>query len=213
MTRILIVDDHPVLRHGLRALLESRPGWEVCGEASDGRDAVRLAEALQPDVVVMDLTMPGLNGLDALRQIKTALPPVEILVFTVNDSELAMREAIRHGARGFVLKSEVKEQLFAAVEALSRHYPYFAGSAAQTVLDGFLRGAGAETAPGPPLTSREREVVQLLAEGQGNKAIAETLSISAKTVDGHRTSAMRKLGVHSLAELIRYAIRNGLAAP
>jgi DNA-binding NarL/FixJ family response regulator len=213
VTRILIADDHAVLRHGLRALLESVAGWDICAEAPDGREAVRLARELQPDVVVMDLAMPELSGLEAIGQIRQAAPRTEILVFTVNDGEQMMREAFRRGARGYVLKSEVNEQLFAAVDALARHYPYFAGMAAQAVLEGFLRNAEDHPAGGGQLTSREREVVQLLAEGKSNKAIAALLSISPKTVDGHRAAAMRKLGTRSLADLVRYAIRNGLAAP
>lgn len=210
MTRILLVDDHEVLRVGLRALLDARPGWDVCGEAANGREAVRMAEELRPDVVVSDLALPELNGLEAIRQIKRALPGAEILVFTVNDSEQTMRQALQAGARGYLLKSEAKDHLLAAIDALAHHRPYFGGAAAETVLAGFLR-----TAPAADdlLTGREREIVQLLAEGKGNKAIAETLAISVKTVDGHRTSVMRKLGARSLADVVRYAIRNGLAEP
>jgi DNA-binding NarL/FixJ family response regulator len=212
LTRILLVDDHEVLRVGLRALLAARAEWEVCGEAADGREAVRLAELLRPDVVVTDLGLPELNGLEAIRQIRRQAPDTEILVFTVNDSEQIMRQALQAGARGYVLKSEAKDHLLAAVETLARHRPYFGAAAAETVLDGFLR-AGAPDAAGDPLTAREREIVQLLAEGKGNRAIAETLAISVKTVDGHRTAVMRKLGARSLADVVRYAIRNGLAQP
>ena len=210
MTRILLVDDHEVLRIGLRALLESRPGWEVCGEAANGREAVSLAAELRPDVVVSDLALPELNGLEAIRQMKRALPGVEILVFTVNDSEQTMRQALQAGARGYLLKSEAKAHLLAAIDALALHHPYFGSAAAETVLDVFLR-----TFPGNDdlLTGREREIVQLLAEGKSNKAIADILAISIKTVDGHRTAVMRKLGARSLADVVRYAIRNGLAEP
>jgi DNA-binding NarL/FixJ family response regulator len=210
MTRILLVDDHEVLRVGLRSLLDSRPGWDVCGEAANGREAVRLAAELRPDVVACDLALPELNGLEAIRQIKRALPGVEILVFTVNDSEQTMRQALQAGARGYLLKSEAKAHLLAAIDALTHHHPYFGSAAAETVLDGFLRTTPRGDAL---LTSREREIVQLLAEGKSNKAIAEALAISVKTVDGHRTSVMRKLGAHSLADVVRYAIRNGLAEP
>jgi DNA-binding NarL/FixJ family response regulator len=214
VTRILLVDDHEVLRVGLRALLESNPGWEVCGEAGNGREAVRLAEALRPDVVVSDLAMPELNGLEAIRQIRRLAPGVEILVFTVNDSEQTMRQALQAGARGYLLKSEAKDHLLAAVAALANHHPYFGDSAAEAVLEGFLRNVAAGgDGGGELLTSREREIVQMLAEGKGNKAIAEALAISVKTVDGHRTAVMRKLGAHSLADVVRYAIRNGLAEP
>jgi DNA-binding NarL/FixJ family response regulator len=138
---------------------------------------------------------------------------VEILVFTVNDREQTMRQALQAGARSYVLKAEAKDHLLAAVTALAGHHPYFGGVVAETVLDGFLRTGNAETGEDDRLTGREREVVQLLAEGKGNKAIAQTLSISVKTVDGHRTAAMRKLRARSLAEVVRYAIRNGLTEP
>jgi DNA-binding NarL/FixJ family response regulator len=185
----------------------------VCGEAVDGREAVRLADELRPDIVITDLSLPELNGLEAIRQIRQRLPAVEILVFTVNDREQTMCQALRAGARSYVLKAEAKDHLLAAVTALAGHRPYFGGAVAETVLDGFLRTGNAATGEDGRLTGREREVVQLLAEGKGNKAIAQTLSISAKTVDGHRTAAMRKLRTRSLAEVVRYAIRNGLTEP
>lgn len=212
MTRILLVDDHEVLRVGLHALIASQPGWEVCGEAGNGRDAVQLAAALRPDVVVTDLGLPELHGIETIRQIKRQDPSVEILVFTVSHSEQTVRQALLAGARGYVPKSEAKHHLLIAIASLAQHRPYFGGAAAAAVLDGFLRAdAGGES--GDLLTSREREIVQLLAEGKGNRAIAETLAISIKTVDGHRTAVMRKLGAHSVTDVVRYAIRNGLAEP
>jgi DNA-binding NarL/FixJ family response regulator len=206
--RLLLVDDHDVVRRGLRALLEERPGWQVVAEATNGRDAVELALKLKPDVVILDMSMPELNGLEATRRIRKELPKTEVLVFTMHESEELMREVLAAGARGYLLKSDAPAHVIAAVETLLRHRPFFTWKVSQALLDRFLTAADSSAAE--PLTSREREIVQLLAEGCSNKAIASRLEISVKTVETHRAAVMRKLGLHSIAELVRYAVRNHL---
>ena len=214
MVRILLADDHDVVRRGLRWLLEAQPGWQVVAEARTGREAVALAEQLHPDVAVLDLSMPELNGLEATRRIRKELPGTEVLVFTMHQTEQLMREALLAGARGFLLKSDAAERLVVAVAAVARR-PVVSDQVSEVVPGASLRGAavvGDEDAP-RPLSPREREIVQLLAEGRGSKEIAELLAISAKTVETHRAAIMRKLRIGSLAELVRYAIRNHLVAP
>lgn len=214
MLRILIADDHELARHGVRALLESHPGWEVCGEASDGRESVELAAATKPDVVLLDIGMPNLNGLEAARQILANSPGVAILILTMHDSDSVVREVLRAGARGFLLKSDAGRDLVTAVEALQRQRTFFTTRVSQMVLDGFLnrpdRGATDHNATAEILTSREREVIQLLAEGKTSKEVAVTLNLSVKTAETHRTNLMRKLDLHSIADLTRYAVRNGI---
>jgi DNA-binding NarL/FixJ family response regulator len=212
--RILLADDHEMLRRGLRAILTEQPGWEICGEAVDGRQAVELARKLRPDVIVMDIAMPELNGLEATRQIRRVLPRAEILVLTFDESEALVREVLTAGARGYVLKNDVSRVLVHAVESLSQHRPYFTSKVAEVLLKGF----GHELTPESPsidasLTPREREVVQLVAEGKSTKEIAQVLHISAKTAENHRTNIMRKLKVNSATELVRYAIRNKIITP
>jgi DNA-binding NarL/FixJ family response regulator len=211
--RILLADDHDVVRRGLRQLLEAREDWCVCGEATNGRDAVALAIELLPDVAVLDVAMPELNGIEATRRMRKDLPNTEVLVYSMHDAEHLVHDALAAGARGYVLKSDAAEHLVAAVEALSNRRPFLSSAVTQTVLDTYLR-AGARVDEAPPvasrLTSREREIVQLLAEGRGYKEVATALSISPKTVETHRTVIMRKLGFHSFAELVRYAVRNGI---
>jgi len=217
MLRILIADDHEVARKGIRALLESHPGWEVCAEAKDGRDAVELAASTKPDLVLLDIGMPNLNGLEAARQILTVSPDVAILILTMHDSDNVVREVLRAGARGFLLKSDAGKDLVAAVEALQLQRTFFTTRVSQMVLDGFLdrerHAVGThfeDDHTTDPLTSREREVIQLLAEGRTSKEVAVTLNLSVKTAETHRTNLMRKLGLHSVADLTRYAVRNGI---
>jgi DNA-binding NarL/FixJ family response regulator len=209
MLRILLADDHDIVRRGLKDLLEQHVGWQVCAEAANGREAVELALQHRPQVAVIDLSMPELNGLEATRRIRQALPDTEVLIFTMHESEELIREVLGAGARGYLLKSDAVRQLSPAVESLSQKTPYFAGRVSAVVLDGFLKG-GQVTLEGPTaerLTSREREVVQLLAEGKSNKQIARLLDLSVKTVETHRTAAMRKLELNSLPDLVRYAVR------
>ena len=209
MLRILLADDHDIVRRGLKDLLEQHVGWQVCAEAANGREAVELALQHQPHVAVVDLSMPELNGLEATRRIRQSLPNTEVLIFTMHESEELIREVLGAGARGYLLKSDAVRQLIPAVESLSQKKPYFAGRVSEVVLDGFLKG-GQTALEGPTaerLTSREREVVQLLAEGKSNKQIARLLDLSVKTVETHRTAAMRKLELNSLPDLVRYAVR------
>lgn len=220
MLRILIADDHEVARRGIRALLESHAGWEVCAEAKDGRDAVELSDSTKPHIALLDIGMPNLNGLEAARQISAASPEVAILILTMHDSDNMVREVLRAGARGFLLKSDAGRDLVAAVEALQLHRTFFTRRVSQMVLDGFLdrenRGEKGEPidrsddGSGESLTAREREVIQLLAEGRTSKEVAVTLNLSVKTAETHRTNLMRKLGLHSVADLTRYAVRNGI---
>jgi DNA-binding NarL/FixJ family response regulator len=209
MLRILLADDHDIVRRGLKDLLEQQVGWQVCAEAANGREAVELALQHRPHVAVIDLSMPELNGLEATRRIRQSLPDTEVLIFTMHESEELIREVLGAGARGYLLKSDAVRQLIPAVESLSQKKPYFAGRVSEVLLDGFLKG-GQVALEGPTaerLTSREREVVQLLAEGKSNKQIARLLDLSVKTVETHRTAAMRKLELNSLPDLVRYAVR------
>ena len=215
MLRILIADDHELARNGIRAVLESHPGWEVCGEAKDGRESVELAANTKPDVVLLDIGMPNLNGLEAARQILSIAPDTAILILTMHDSDNVIREVLRAGARGFILKTDAGRDLVAAVEALQRQRTFFTTRVSQMVLDGFLdrQNKNIETSQdvtGDVLTSREREVIQLLAEGKTSKEVAVALNLSVKTAETHRTNLMRKLGLHSVADLTRYAVRNGI---
>src|SRR3984957_12472668 len=220
MLRILIADDHEVARHGIRALLEAHSGWEVCAEARDGREAVELASSMKPHLILLDIGMPNLNGLEAARQILAASPEIPILILTMHDSDQVVCEVLRAGARGFLLKSDAGRDLVAAVEALQLHRTFFTTKVSQMVLDGFLdreisdgRSAAIakkEDETAAVLTGREREVIQLLAEGKTSKEVAVALHLSVKTAETHRTNLMRKLGLHSVADLTRYAVRNGI---
>jgi DNA-binding NarL/FixJ family response regulator len=212
MVRILLADDHAVVRRGLRALLETRRDFEVCAEASNGREAVELALHHRPDVAVLDLALPILNGIEATRQIRKEAPGTEVMIFTLHDRESEIRDVLHAGARGYVLKSEAAEQIVRAIEALALHHAYFSDQVSETMLDNFVEQAGSGGGT-VSLTAREREVVQLIAEGNSNKKIAQLLSISVKTVETHRSASMRKLDIHSTADLVRYAVRQGLVLP
>src|SRR3954463_347115 len=203
--RILIADDHDIVRRGLRGVLESRSDWIVCAEARDGREAVDLTRQHQPDVALVDVSLPVLSGIEATRQICRSSLPTEVLVFTMHDSEELIGQALHAGARGYLLKSEADEQIIQAVTALARHRPYFSSRVSETLLNKFMLSASSFSSG---LTRREREIVRLITEGHSNKMIAQTLDISIKTVETHRSASMRKLSLGSTVELARYALRN-----
>lgn len=209
--RILVADDHQVVRTGLRALLESKTGWQVCAEASNGREAVEKAGQLKPDVAVLDIGMPLLNGVEATRQIRKLSPQTEILILSMHDSELLVQEVLSAGAHGYILKDDADRNLVAAVDALRRHKPYLSSRVSEAVSSsGGHAGDGGISNQNPRnrLTPREREIVQLLAEGKSNKEVAGYLGISVKTAETHRANIMLKLDFHSITELVRYAVRN-----
>ena len=210
MTRILIADYHEVVRSGLRSILDGQPNCEVIAEASDGKEAILKALETKPDIAVLEYTLPFVNGLEVTRQIRARLPRTEVLIFTMHDNEALIHDLLMAGARGFVLKTEAKRDLLEAIEALSSHTPYFTASISEALLESFLEKPERRQSM---LTNRERGVVQLIAEGHANKEIAAVLDISMKTVETHRASVMRKLGLTSGAALVRYAIRNKLVEP
>jgi len=206
--RLLIADDHAVVRAGLRALLESHKGWEVCAEAADGREAVEKATRLRPDVIILDIGMPLLNGVESARRIHKALPQSEILVLTMHESDELVQQVVEAGARGYILKDEADRVLLAAVDALRQHKPYFSTrvSDAAEVCEGSKPSRSR-------LTPREREILQLLAEGKSNKEVASLLNISVNTAEAHRANIMLKLDLRSLADLVMYAVRNKIIQP
>ena len=207
--RILVADDHQVVRTGLRALLESKTGWEVCAEAANGREAVEKAGQLKPDVAVLDIGMPLLNGVEATRQIRKLSPQTEILILTMHDSELLIQEVLGAGALGYILKDDADRNLVAAVDALRRHKPYLSSRVSESVSNPSAPdGTAFNPSSRSRLTPREREVLQLLAEGKSTKEVAGILGISVKTAETHRANIMLKLDFHSVTELVRYAVRN-----
>lgn len=212
--RILVADDHEIVRRGLRSLLEAQANWEVVAEAITGRQAVAMAKEHAPHVAVLDVSMPELNGLEATRQILKASPQTEVLILTMHDSEQVVREVLDSGARGYVLKSDAGRDLIAAVEALRQRRPFFSSRVSEMLLQNYLgkkdRIPAANEPPRSRLTGREREIVQLLAEGKTNKEVAVALHISIKTAETHRTNIMNKLDLHSVTELVRYAVRNNI---
>ena len=213
MVSILLADDRDVIRRVLRHLVEEQPDWNVCAEATTGRQAVELAKQHKPDVAVLDITMLELNGVEATRQIRKALPNTEVLIFTMHESEELVRSVLAAGARGYLLKTDAGQHIVAAVEALSRHKPFFTPNVSEAILNSFLRTTKATKVVqfSQVITGREREIVQHLAEGKSNKKISEMLGISVKTVETHRASIMRKLGAKTIVDIVRYAVRNKIA--
>ena len=214
--KILIADDHEIVRRGLRAILENQPEWHVVDEAVTGREALEKAKSSSPDVAVIDIGMPELNGLEATRQILKLLPQTEVLILTMHESEQIIREVLAAGARGYVLKSDAGKDLVTAVDALCHHRTFFSSKVSEMLLHSYLRRsdrAESVDTTRSRLTAREREIVQLLAEGKSNKEVATALNISIKTAETHRTNIMNKLDLRSITELVRYAVRNNIVAP
>jgi DNA-binding NarL/FixJ family response regulator len=209
--RIIIVDDHEAIRRGVRQLIETTPYYQVIGEAADGRLGLQLAKDTQPDIAIIDYSLPGLNGVDLAHALTREVPSVRILLYTMHDREEIIIDALRNGVRGLLLKSDSGTDLIAALDALSLRRPYFSSTISETLLEQFL---GSKPQPlASTLTHREREVVQQVAEGKLNKQIAARLNVSVKTVETHRASAMRKLKLKTTASLVRYAVRNLLVEP
>lgn len=208
MLRVLIADDHDIVRRGVRDVVESHIGWEVCGETSHGDDVLSIAQEHRPNVVVLDVSMPGLNGIAVTRQIRSTLPTTEVLLFTMHDDDETVSGGLAAGARGYLLKSEGQTQLLAAISALGAHRPYFSPAIAEMLLDAAVHDRKKSRLES--FTLRELEVAQLIAEGSSNKQIARQLGISIKTVESHRAAAMRKAGVRTAAEFVRFAIKHNL---
>lgn len=209
--RVLIADDHEIVRKGLRSVLEAQKECEVVGEAADGRQAITLVKDLNPDIVILDISMPMLNGLEATRQILKIRPQTKVLILTMHESDPLIRDVLDAGARGYILKTDAGRDLVTAVESLRRNKTFFTSRVSQMILDGFLKGDSRPSdseGGGIRLTPRQREIVQLLAEGKSSKEVAVALDLSVKTAETHRANIMRKLDCHSVSEVVRYAIRN-----
>jgi len=211
VTRILIADDHEVVRSGLRAILEAHEGWNVVAEARDGKEAIVRAAETKPDIAIVDYSLPTMNGVEVTRQIRARVPTAEVLIFTMHDSDVLLGELLQAGARAYLLKSDAKQYLIAAVESLANHKPFFTGRVSEQLLGAFL--SAQQSKSDASLSPRERVVVQLIAEGHSNKQMSEILNLSIKTIETHRSTAMRKLNVTSTASLVRYAIRNKMVEP
>jgi DNA-binding NarL/FixJ family response regulator len=212
--RILVADDHDVVRHGLRSLLESHHEWEVCGEACNGREAVELTSTLQPEIVIADIAMPEMTGLEATREILKQNPKTQVIILTMHESEELLREVLDAGARGYVLKTDKGRELISAIDAVRNHNTFFTSKVAEMVLHGYLETRSTSLKPvasrTQSLTSREREVLTLVADGKSNKEVAVELKISVKTAEAHRINIMRKLNAHSVVDLVKYAMRNNM---
>jgi DNA-binding NarL/FixJ family response regulator len=213
--RILIADDHALFRRGLVDMLRSETEWEVVAVAANGKEAVEKATKTKPDVVVLDLSMPELNGLTATQEILKAVPRAQVILLTVHHSQQIIRESLECGVRGYVLKNDAERDLISAIQAVSEQRPFFTSVVADMVLKGYLHGGVQEDSRQRliRLTIREQKVIQLLAEGKGNKEVAASLHISPKTVESHRVNINNKLGLKSVSDLVRYAIRNGMVTP
>ncbi len=210
--RILLADDHTILRAGLRMMLNAQPDFEVVGEAQDGRQAIQEAQRLQPDVILMDITMPDMNGIEATRQIKKILPDIKVLILTMHEHDEYVFQALRAGASGYMLKEAADTDLISALRVIQNGQFYLSPTAQSVMVGDYLQRVrtGEEKDSYSSLTEREREILKLVAEGYTNNKIAERLIISPKTVDTHRTHVMDKLNLHSRAELVKYAMRRGL---
>jgi DNA-binding NarL/FixJ family response regulator len=205
--KLLVADDHEIVRNGVKSLLEAQPGWRVMAEASDGREAVAKVKRLKPDVVVLDIGMPSLNGLEAARQMMKNDPHVKIVILTMHESENLIREVLKVGARGYVSKADAMRDLVTAINAVWSGVTFFTPKVSEIVLEGYLDKRGAIN---NGLTPRQREIVQLLAEGQSSKEIAVALDLSVKTAETHRANIMKRLNCHSITEIVRYAVRNNI---
>jgi DNA-binding NarL/FixJ family response regulator len=207
--RILVADDHDVVRRGLRALLEGQAGWEVCGEAATGREALDRLRRLKPDVMVLDLNLPELSGLDVAREVVRASPQTEVLILTMDESPQMMRDLLRAGVRGYVFKSDLGGDLLHAVEALARHQHFFTSKVAEMMYQDYVKSP-VTTNSAENLTNRQHEVIRLLALGNTNKEVASALGISVKTAEAHRKNIMSRLKLKAFSELVRYAVREGI---
>jgi DNA-binding NarL/FixJ family response regulator len=212
LRKLLIADDHEAIRKGVRSFVASHTDWRIVAEASNGHEALGLAKQTQPDVAIIDYSLPQMNGLELTQALKREVPRTEILIYTMHDREDIVQKVLRAGARGYVLKSDPGPELIAAIEALCMHKPYFSGAVSETLLDHFLE-ASRSSNDASTLTTREREVAQLIAEGKINKEMAHILDISVKTVETHRASVMHKLNLKTTADLVRYAVRNNIIEP
>lgn len=212
--RVLVADDHEIVREGIRTLIQAQPGWQVTAEASNGRQAVEKAKEVKPDVTVLDIGMPVLNGLEATRQIVKNDPRAKILVLTVHESDTLIQDVLEAGARGYILKSDAGRDLVTAVNAVRSNKVFFTTKISRVVLGGYLDKSGGKQKRSETgrLTARQREIVQLLAEGKSSKEVATELGLSVKTAETHRANIMQRLDCHSVSELVLYAVRNNIIA-
>lgn len=209
--KILLADDHELVRQGLRKVLETRPEWQICGEASNGREAVAKAQELRPDLVILDFSMPEMTGVEATREIHLLLPKTEILMLTMHESDELAHEVLAAGAKGFILKTDAGRLLLQAIESLAAHRPFFTAKISELILYHYLypdQPFPNQAAQPTLLTPREREIIKLIAEGKSSKEAARKLGIAVKTAETHRSNLMRKLELRSVSDLVRYAVRN-----